>query len=115
MAEIRGITTYPARGQISITWTNLQSGDWGSWEGSDSYPDKTVHVYGTFGTSTVQIEGTHASSGNPVVVKDGNGAAISNISTPTLAVIRDNPALIRPMLVGGSGASITVVVTGRRA
>lgn len=113
--EIKGITTYPSRGQMEITWANLQNGDWGSWEGSDSYPDKTVHVYGTFGTGAVQIEGINALGGTPVTLKDGNGAALSSITASALAVIRDNPKFVRPFVVGGSGANVTIVITGRKA
>lgn len=116
MAEIKGTVTYPVRGQIQITWSGLQSGDWGSWEGAPSYPDKTVHVFGTFGTSSVRIEGANSAvTGSEAVLKDGNGTPLSGLVAASVAVLRDNPTVIRPMLVGGSGANITVVLVGRRS
>lgn len=115
MAEIKGITTYPSIGQVQVTWTGLQSGDWGSWEDTASYPDKTVHVYGTFGTTSVRVEGANeTTTGAEAVLKDGNGQLLSGLVSSTVAVMRDNPRYIRPFLVGGAGASITVVIAGRK-
>lgn len=115
MAEIKGVTTYPATGQVQVTWSNLQSGDWGSWEETGRYPDKTIHVYGTFGSTTVRIEGANATAtGSEAVLKDGNGQLLSGLNTSSVAVLRDNPTYIRPFLVGGVGATLTVILVGRR-
>ena len=116
MAEIPARSTPIGRHTVRIVWEGLTVGDWGSWDGSSQYPDKTVHISGTFAGATVTIEGTNELSAAPQPLADAFGVQLSGIASPTVRTITDNPQWIRPMLVGGSGTtSITIRVVANRA
>jgi hypothetical protein len=111
MAEIKATVTYPRKKVARVTWSGLAGGDTGSWEFIPGYPDKTVHIYGTFGTSTVSIEGSNETvPANGAVLDDGDGQALSGISATKASVLQQGAANIRPVVSAGTGANVTVIM-----
>jgi hypothetical protein len=111
MAEIKATVTYPRKRVARVTWSGLASGDTGSWEFIPGYTDKTVHIYGTFGTSTVSIEGSNETvPAHGAVLDDGDGQALAGINFVKAAVLQQGTANIRPVVSSGTGANVTVIM-----
>jgi hypothetical protein len=114
MATISALTTYPQRGVMRVVWSNLggADSDVGDWQEIPAYGDKTIHVYGTFGTSTVDIEGSNedGTPANAVDIEDGGGTALTALAANTVVAVRDNPRKIRPVVNGGNGTGITIIL-----
>lgn len=106
-----------------ITWTLLDGDDTGTPVKVCNISDKCVQIYGTFGGSTVTIEGSNDTRADPsdadhanaqyATLNDLAGVAISKTAT-AMSQILENPLWIRPKTAGGTGASITVVIIGNK-
>lgn len=108
---IRNRSTY-------ITWANMANGDSGDPLSFAGHADKTVQIFGTFGSGgSVTFEG----SNDPRVVSDPNNAVwytLEDIATMPLVLtsatgklIPDNPRFTRPRINAGDGTtSITVIL-----
>lgn len=101
-----------------IMWPNMANGDTGQPLEIQRYPDKTVHIYGTFGAGgSVTIQG----SNDPRVISDPSNAVWTTLTDPqanaltktsaAIEVILESPRYIRPSVTAGDGTtSITVVI-----
>ena len=114
---------------ITPTLTNVgPSGDgstilaiWGPFTESDaclpiSYPamsDKSVHVYGTFGSASVAVQGSNNGT-SFAALNDPTGTVIA-ITTERIKAILENTMQIKPVATGGTGQSITVAILMRLA
>ena len=67
------------------------------------YPDKTVHVTGTFGTATVTIQGSNDGT-NFTNLVDPQGNALSFTATG-IEQILENPEYIRVNRTSGDGTT----------
>ena len=77
--------------------------------------DRSVHIYGTFGSATIVFQGTNdpdAGSGSWITLNDISGAAISATEI-YIAMVAENTIFIRPVLTGGSGSTVSVRVLSR--
>ena len=103
-------------GVISLS-TVLNGGDTSIDLVIPDYADKTVHVFGgTFGSSQVNVLGLNST--------DGTGQSLHRVNDPTLtftgladetlALLLENPTIIRANATAGSGLSLKVVITGKR-
>jgi hypothetical protein len=116
-------TDYPepvaGGGVRRLVWTNLQNGNDGQWYvlTGAKYPDKSVHVYGTFGSGgTLVIEGSNQSDtfDNYVTLLDSFGNNLS-FTAAGLKEINQNTFAIRPRVTGGDATtSLTVIICMRR-
>jgi len=104
-----------------VTWTGLTktTDDTGAWYRNigPRFGDKSVHVFGTFGTGgTVAIQGSNEAeniTSNPIL-NDAQGNALS-VSTGKIEQILENPAHIRPAVSAGDGTTnLTVILCIRR-
>lgn len=106
---------------ITLTWTGLDGDDVGEWIDVSDFADKTVHIYGTFDSATVVIQG----SNDPVCLTDAQNAAAVSMRTPQGTVISktaadlitllENPKFIRPVVSGGGASTaLKVVIQGKR-
>lgn len=74
-------------------------------------PDRTVQVSGDFGGGTVVLEGSNLGSvWNTLHAPDG---AELSFTTGAIAAVLENPAQIRPRLIGGSVATVVVSIASR--
>jgi len=102
-----------------VVWTNLHNGDNGQWYvlTGAKYPDKSVHVYGTFGTGgTLVIEGSNQvdTFDNYSTLTDSFGNSLT-FAAAGLRQINQNTFAIRPRVTSGdANTSLTVVICMRR-
>jgi hypothetical protein len=102
-----------------VQWSNLRNGDDGQWYvlTGAKYPDKSVQVYGTFGTGgTLVIEGSNQvdTFDNYSTLTDSFGNSLT-FAAAGLRQINQNTFAIRPRVTGGNdNTSLTVVICMRR-
>lgn len=78
------------------------------------FNDKSVHIFGTFGGATAKMQITNDPDlGNFEDAYDYEGTVISQSAARAPWVILPNVFAIKPVLTGGSGSLIKVVITGR--
>lgn len=75
------------------------------------FPDKTVHIFGTFGSGTLTIQGSNDGS-DWQSLRDPQGNAIAKTAS-YLGAILENPRYLRPNLTGSTGATVTVILVAR--
>jgi len=104
----------------AFTWAAMGNADVGDWIQIPKDPDKVFQVFGTFGGATVVLQGTNdpnaittPSSANPITLTDPLGNNVSFTSAGMKQVLED-PIFVRPSTSGGSGTSITVILSSRR-
>lgn len=116
MATVSGTGKWLGKGVHKHTWAALANGDSGSWLSAADLSDKSLHVYGTFGTGgTLIMEGSNNEGVSAVSLNDsrGEGNALS-FTAENLVTILENPERIRPRVTAGDGTtSLTVVVVSK--
>lgn len=94
-----------------ITWT-LASGDTATPVSFAEYTDRAVQITGDDGGGTVTMAGSLDGS-NYVTLTDPQGNALS-FTTTAIEQIAEATIWIMPVLTGGSGGSINVILFGKR-
>ena len=95
-----------AKGVVRGTWT-LTDGETGATMRAPSLPDKTVSVFGNFGTGgTVLIERTTGETLN-----DPQGNPLSFATPARTEEILEAPTDLRPRVSAGTGVNLTVEIT----
>lgn len=100
-------------GVVVYKWV-LNAGDTGTPVVAPHYPDKTVQVdngAGSYGDSTVTIQGTLEVSASPTLwqtLNDPNGTALSAIAADKIEGILENVYQIRPSVSGTTGTNLEV-------
>lgn len=104
-----------------ITWGPLANTDTGLPLNVTNMADKTVHIFGTFGSGgSVTLQG----SNDPRVITDPNNANWQTLTDPqgnaitktsaSLELLLENPRYIRPNVTAGDGTTaITVIVSAK--
>lgn len=93
----------------TITWAALGNADHGQGVDTSQYPDRTVVMQGTWGSATVVLEGSMDGGTTWFTLHDFLGNLISYTSNG-MALIAENPGLIRPTSSGGSGTAVVVYI-----
>jgi len=98
-------------GVKSISWT-LGAGDTGKPVLFAQYPDRTVHITGTFGSVTLRGSNKSnpddATAGDWFDLTDPQGNAIT-LTSAGGELIAENPLWVSPIATGGSGYVVTIV------
>lgn len=105
-----------------ITWTALTTNDNGDPVELNSFSDKTVQIFGDFGSgATCTMQG----SNDPRVLTDPTNAVWFSLTDPqandiakTAAAgeaILENPRFIRPAVTAGTSPAITIVLSALRS
>ena len=94
------------------TWAEMAAGDVGQAIDYVGHADRTVQMFGTFGGSLVELQGSLDGS-NWATLNDAQGNAIS-IDSARLEAVTELPLYIRPAVIGGTGGSITVKLFMRK-
>jgi len=106
-------TIIDAEAQITIaTWAGLATGDDGASIRYGGAADRTVQIVGTFGGATVTMQGSLDGT-NWASLTDVQGNAIA-VTAAALESITELVRYIRPVVTGGSGVSVTVMLLMRR-
>lgn len=111
MANISGIWVSNTNTTATVTWTPVTENDTGLAMDMSHYPDRTVHVSGTFaGGMSVRIEGSNDGS-TYVVLHDPQGNAL-DFTAAGAKLIAENTQLVRPRATAGASASTTIAIHG---
>lgn len=94
---------------VLVVWTPVTSA------GSDTcvpaqlpaLADKSIHVSGTFGGGTVTLGGSNNGGSSYIGLTDPTQTAIS-ITSEAIKAVLENTQLVKPVLTGGSGTSLTI-------
>lgn len=101
---------------LSVVWGPFATGDTFTPYPNAGSADRSVHVYGTFGGSTITVVGSNEPANPPtslVALHDPSGAAIS-ITVAGIAQVSEVTQWIAPVVTGGAGASMFVAMVCRR-
>ncbi len=91
-------------------WKNLDEDDDGATIKVPGLTNKTVHVYGNFGTGgQVNIQGSNDGGATWVLLTDPQGNALTFLSA-AMKYITETPELIRPFCDAGTSVSISVTI-----
>lgn len=89
----------------AFEWTGLLANDDGAWVMLGAYSDKSIHLYGTLGGATVNIQGSNEDTpANAVNLTDPTQTLIA-FTAPGLKQVLENPLFIRPKVTGGDGTT----------
>lgn len=115
---------------VQCTWTGLDGDDSGMAVDLSGYPDKTVHIYGTFDSATCSLYGSNdplvlvdraagtlfgSKTASWIAIVDPQGNAIAK-SAAGMEAILENPRYILPVNTGGGAStSLKVVITASRS
>ena len=117
MAVINGKTDHVQHGVLQTTWAGLATGDTGTTQQLSRYPVHSVQFLGTFGGSTVTLEGSDDNvTFFTLTGESAAGGADSIVSTAAATrfdIKNIVPLHIRPKVTGGAGVSVTVILTSR--
>ena len=80
------------------------------------FSDKTVHIFGTFGDSAVSVKGLNSLSGTAQNLHRVNDPTLtfSSVTTETMALLLENPYIIRASADGTTGTGLTVVISSKK-
>lgn len=101
------VTSFPADEVLRCVWASLAGNETGDSVQMYQYPDRTVQASGTFTSITIQGSNDGVTW---FTLNDPLGVDLAFIA-PGMALIAENPILIRPVAVGG-GAGCTVSIIG---
>jgi hypothetical protein len=97
----------------TLLWAAMGNADTGLAAAFGQFPDRTVTITGTFGGATVLIQGSGDGGTTWDTLKDYLGNSLS-FTSHAVALIAENPPLIRPSTSGGTGSVIAVTIIGSR-
>lgn len=115
MATIRGAGSINENHLFKYTWPGLTNGDVGTGIQAHAFADKTVQAVGTFGTGgAVALEGSNDGGTTWATLKDHTGTAISLTASAPIALIAENPELVRPSVAGDASTALDVILVAVR-
>lgn len=116
MATVQWTREDSKYGVVSMTAT-LAAGDSSADLILPDYSDKTVHVYGgTFGDSAVSVKGLNATAANAQDMHRVNDPTLtfSSLTTEIMALLLENPKIIRASASGTTGTGLKVTIVSKR-
>jgi len=109
LTRATGVGQGPRRSSVFTTWV-LANGESGQILNAVGFNDKSVHVYGTFGGATVTMKGGNVNDATKfVTLKDKAGTDLA-LTAAGVNSLRDNVGFLQPVISGGSGSAITIVL-----
>lgn len=121
MATIQPVEVPSSGGRIeagvaTVTWATLtETNTTGQGVRVAHFADRTVQMVGTFGGAAVALQGsndsTDGSNGTWGTLTDPQGNNISK-SAAAMSVVMENPLWVRPLVTGGSGVNVNVILVG---
>lgn len=91
-----------------VTWSAMATGDTGNAVQSPGFSDRSIQVEGTFGGSTVTIQGSNDGT-NYYTLTDTAGVALT-FTSAGLRQILQITRYIRPTVTAGAGSALNVNV-----
>jgi hypothetical protein len=117
MAEIGATRTEGEGGTYRHTWPNVTEADTCEPISIPGAPDATVQVLGTFGGTSVGMQGTcdALKTGTYAPLQDPQGNALAFTAAGIDVLASSIVSWLKPVLTGGSGIDITIVLLSRSA
>lgn len=114
MATRTHVGQWLQKGVYQVVWSGLTGSDDGDGVDLSRFPDRTVHVSGTFDSATCTIQGSNTGV-NYVALNDSRGEGNSLAFTAEdVKVALENPKMVRPLNSGGGGStSLTVTIIAK--
>lgn len=98
-------------GVLLTTWVELAADEQGEAARIAKAADRTVTVDGTFGGSTVSLEGSNdGTNWHPLTAVGGSAITFT---AGGVAVIAENTLFVRPSVAGGAGVDVDVIIAGK--
>lgn len=104
----------PTRRGTMIATITMDGGDTSTDINMQDFPDKTIHIFGTFGNSTVSLVGLNDTDGNGQVLHrtDDPTATFSAVGAELMAHVIENPYIFRASASAGTGTDLTISIVG---
>ena len=118
MAVIAPTITEIGRGDgstLRVVWTPVSEADTCAPVAMSDYADKSIHVFGTFGSGTVALHGSNDNGANYAALNDPGGTVIGIATAAKIKAVLENTEWIKPVTSGGTGQSLSVAVVARLA
>lgn len=113
MATITPTITDADGHTVIAEWAGMTPGDVGEPVRYAGAVDRTVQVFGTFGSASVALQGTlEATPANWATLNDAQGDPIA-ITAAKVEAVTEMVRWVRPIVNGGTGSSITVLLMMR--
>jgi hypothetical protein len=100
-------------GCLLVTWASIANADTVTPIDMAEYGDKSVQVDGTFGGTSVGLQGSNDGT-NYYALRDPSSTAIAITAAGSKAVL-ENTRYVKPVLTGGAASTITVTLLCRLA
>lgn len=113
MATITPVKESVEGGSFVATWTGVAPGDTCEPVQFGGAPDRSVQVVGTFGGATINIHGSNDGT-NYTSLTDPQGNDIA-ITAAKIEAISELTRYFKPVISGGAGSSINVILFMRKA
>lgn len=97
-----------ASGGVLVTWSPMATGDSGAGFSLHAIADITIQVTGTFGGSTVTLQGSNDGTNWHPLTQRGSTTDMAFTSAAN-HICQEMPAFIRPNITGGTGSAFKVV------
>lgn len=96
-----------------VTWSGLLNGDTGAPVNLSDFPDRTIHILGTFGAGgSVNFVGSN-NNNDWIVLTDPQGNAITKTAA-AMEFVTETPLFVRPHVTAGDGTTnLTVIMFAR--
>lgn len=90
------------------SWAALAAGDDGTAIELPNWPDRSVQIRGTFGGTTITIQGSNEATPTTWATLTQPGGAPLSFTAAGLAQVVEITRWIRPLSTGGAGVAVTV-------
>lgn len=97
-----------------FTWTPVTENDTCAAVSCPGLADKSIQVFGTFGSATVALHGSNDGGTTFAALNIPAGTAIG-ITAAGIKAVLENTEQIKPVITGGTSQSLTIVVLARLA
>jgi len=109
------VTRFQHQGRTHThTWTGITEGDpTGEAAVLPGAADRSVHVFGTFGGGTITMQGSNQKVPTDWQTLHDSGGDPLTFTTAGILAVDENVLHYRPLLSGGSGSSVNVIIASR--
>ena len=113
MAEIAYVLSTTDGGDALVTWLAVTESDtFQTYDLKEAVSEISVHINGTFGSSTITIQGGNDSSTFLALTQIGGASAA--ITAADIFSILDRPLEIKPLAADGSSQSVNIYMVVRK-
>jgi len=116
MATVNPSVAFVGNDTVKFSWALTNANGDGAPVGPNhaDYADRNVQLVGTLGGATIVLQGSNDGGTTWYSLDDPQGNDLSFTAAGGKA-ISEVPELTRPLLTGGAGSSVTVLVMARRS